>query len=385
MLTPSVEQDPAPAPAPAPAPTSAPAPAPTSASTPAPASVSAAVALVLAFPVLGSVACRTAPDAVDSAGAPSSDSAEGGSDLVDLTVAGQESRFPIEGEVVAVDAERRLITLAHEPIEGLMPAMTMDFGVGARGDWLLETAAPGARLRAELVVPGAPDEELSTGDGGDTDGGQVGAVANTEPGSSRLANAVVWRPAENRVVEIVPIAEPGTALPAIGLIDQDENGLRLEDYRGEVLVFSFIYTRCPLPDFCPRMSQRLAAAHEAIGRQPETYGAGTQLLSITIDVDNDTPAVLREYGLRYLADGDQPFDRWRFATTTLNELRELTQLVGLRFVPERGEFAHSLRIVIVDRAGLVAKIHVGNTWTAEELLADIEAVVATGRPAPSAP
>lgn len=263
--------------------------------------------------------------------------------------AAESLRYELHGEVVEVAEDEGTITLAHEEIEGFMSAMTMPFNV--RDEWIFDAAEPGARVTATLVVQGM---------------------------SSWLEDVVVRKAADRGAAAEVVVTQPdpGAAVPVIELVDQDGTEFSLADYAGEWWAFTFIYTTCPLPDFCPRMTGNMAGVYEAIEADPERYG-DARLLAVTVDPANDTPAVLREYGLEYVGDAEG-FRRWSFARADPEALGELAGFTGLRFMPEAGEVVHSLRTVVVDPDGRVVTTLVGNRWEPEEMLQTLATAVAAG-------
>ena len=149
----------------------------------------------------------------------------------------------------------------------------------------------------------------------------------------------------------------GDRLPDAPLVDQTGRPFRLSELRGKPLALTFIFTRCPFPDYCPRLNAQFAAAQNAI--EP----AKAQLLSISIDPVYDTPARLTEYSARYAPDTA----KWRFATGEVAEIRRLGAALGLVVAPENGTLSHSLRTIVVDSTGRIEKVFSGNGWTATEL------------------
>lgn len=260
----------------------------------------------------------------------------------------QARRYELRGEVVEVQPERRTVIVEHAPLEGFMDAMTMPFNV--RQEWVLDAAEPGSRIRATLVVDGD---------------------------RSWLEDVILRKSAARgaAAAAVVPQPQPGDPVPVISLLDQDGVELSLQQYEGEFWAFTFVYTRCPLPDFCPWISKNFAALYGAIEAEPQRYG-DAQLLSITVDPAYDSPPVLREYGLEQLgARGEAGFERWRFARADPQPLGHLSHFTGLRFMPEKGEVVHSLRTVLVDPDRRVVRIFVGNTWDPAELLEALEEAV----------
>jgi protein SCO1/2 len=258
-------------------------------------------------------------------------------------------RYPIEGRVVEVDRASRSVTLAHEDIPGFMPAMTMPFVVLERDAALLQRMAPGDSLRATLVVSDSRYwlEELV------------------------VVGAPVAVPAAGSPAPAFREPQPGDAVPDVALVDQDNHALRLADYRGRALALSFVFTRCPMPDFCPFLMKGFARAHETL-LADAALARGTALLTVSFDVAHDTPAVLRAYGLP-LQRTEPPFSHWRLASGRLPEVRRLGAALGLDFREEDGSFTHNLRTAVIGKDGRLRRLFRGNDWKAEELVAEIRA------------
>ena len=184
-------------------------------------------------------------------------------------------QYPLTGQVLAVSPDGGEITVRHEEVKGFMPAMVMPFKVKDRA--LTKGRLPGDLVKATLVVT---DEEawLSTLE---------------KTGWAPFPQAAGEAPA-------VPLVKTGEAVPDVTLIDQNGRSFRLSSFRGSPVLVTFIYTRCPLPDFCPRMDRHFQAVQNAIkaGRLP----AGVRLLSISFDPDYDTPAVLEAHAAAVGAD-----------------------------------------------------------------------------------
>ena len=144
------------------------------------------------------------------------------------------------GRSLAVDPGRQEITIKHDDIHGFMPGMTMPFKVSdAR---LLTGGRRAIWSTATLVVE--DDDGLSVSRSTTT-----GHAALTEPPPPPDDG----RPRAGR-------SGPGRAARRTKRARRD----RLSDWRGRVLAVTFIYTRCPLPDFCPLMDRHFAAVQRAI-------------------------------------------------------------------------------------------------------------------------
>ena len=252
---------------------------------------------------------------------------------------GPERRFDIVGRVVSVDRSQGQVTLDHEEIKGYMGAMVMPYAV--KDAWAWGVLAPGQTVRATLVVRGDRSwiEGLS--------------ISQAEPS----------RPSS---VARSPEPAAGDAVPDFALVNQDGRRIHLGQYRGLPLVVSFIYTSCPLPDYCPRTSANFAALHAALG-------AKAHLLLISFDPDGDTPAVLRAYGRRYL--NPPEFGQWEFATGTPEEIRKVAVWFGLSYWKESGQIVHSLRTALVGPDGRIRRVYTDNRWTPAQVVAELGAGV----------
>lgn len=244
-------------------------------------------------------------------------------------------RYDLKGKVVSFDKNKKEVTIAHEPIPGYMDAMTMPFRL--RDEWVFDVLAPGAKIQATLVVDGAKSW-----------------IEN--PTVTQVADPQL---AQNADAGVEP--EAGVALPDFSLVNQAGKKIKLSQYRGRTLVLTFIYTRCPLPDYCPLMSSNFAEIRKSMP-------PNTQLLSISIDPAYDTPQVLREYGLRYLPN-EKAFQTWEFATGSAEEVQAVAKFFGLSYWQENDQIIHGLRTAIVSPEGKLVKVYHGNEWKPAEILA----------------
>ncbi len=256
------------------------------------------------------------------------------------------NRYALQGTVVEADPPARSVTLAHDEIPGFMPAMTMAFELRDPEAALLRTMAPGDAVAATLVVSDS---------------------------SSWLEEVVVTRPPSPGVVPAgaaVPRQpQPGDAVPDVVLVDQSGRSLRLAEYRGRALAITFVFTRCPMPEFCPFLMRGFAGAHQALVADPALAGK-TALLTVSFDVGHDTPRVLLAYG-RPFQKTEPPFSHWRLATGRLAEVRTLGAAFGLQFSEAEQSFSHNLRPAIVAPDGRLRRLFTGNDWTSDQLVAEL--------------
>ncbi|HSD26662.1 MAG TPA: SCO family protein [Vicinamibacteria bacterium] len=264
----------------------------------------------------------------------------------DAPAAGQ--RYPLKGKVVEVDVENRKVTITHEDIPGFMPAMTMPFAVPEKDAALLREVGPGDEITATLVVP---DSRYWLED--------LVVVKKGTPDPNAPPSARAHEP------------HPGDAVPDAALVDQDGKPFRLADYRGKALALTFVFTRCPMPDFCPLMMRNFQAAHATLARDA-ALAARTHLLTISFDTKHDTPEVLRAFGKPFQKTAT-PFTHWTLATGKDEVIRELGGALGLDYVEEDRSFTHNLRTAVLDRDGKLRRLFGGNEWTPEELVAELKA------------
>ncbi len=258
-----------------------------------------------------------------------------------------QQRYELKGKVVSVEKDKRLVTVAHEEIKDFMESMTMPFTL--RDEWAFDVMAPGDQITATLVVDGAESwlENI------------VISKASAEPGGSPGAGE----------------AKPGDVVPDFSLINQNNQPIHTSQYRGKALLLTFIYTRCPLPEYCTLMSTNFAAVDRELQNQPELYDK-TRLLSISIEPEYDTPAVLRSYGASHTGRyEEEKFSHWEFATGTKEQVKEIAEFFGLQYYPEKDQIIHGLRTVIIAPNGKVARVYRGNEWKPEDAVADLEAAL----------
>jgi protein SCO1/2 len=169
------------------------------------------------------------------------------------------------------------------------------------------------------------------------------------------------------------IPEPGDEVPDFQLVNQSGRHISLHQYRGQTLLLTLIYTRCPFPDFCPRVSHEFAAINRQVQADPARYGK-THLLSISFDPVHDTPKVLRDYGFSCAGSKDPTlFKRWEFSVIPAAELPDFANYFALTYKEEGGLITHSLSTAVISSDGRIIKWHHGLDWQASDLLQDVAA------------
>jgi protein SCO1/2 len=254
-----------------------------------------------------------------------------------------ENRYELKGKVVSVDRAKGEVTVEHGEVKGYMPGMTMPFPV--RDAEALKVMEPGDQVQAALVV---------TDDGYWLDSP---VITKGQPGGDIVSSFAGG--AE---------PQPGAEVPDVKLFNQDGRPLSLKQFKGRALVVTFIYTRCPLPDYCPLMSANFARLNAAIDADA-ALRKRAHLLSVTLDPEYDRPPVLKAYGGTY-AGGK--FDNWDFATGDPAEVRRLAEFFGLTYKADGDQVIHSLRTAVVTPEGKLFKIYRGNEWKSDEVLSDLK-------------
>ncbi len=266
------------------------------------------------------------------------------------TDADDVARYELKGQILAVRPERDEVLIKHGDIKGFMPGMTMPFVV--KDGKLLTGIAPGDLVEATLVLSGT-DAHLS-------------ALKKT----GHAALDVPPAPAATSGFELL---KDGETVPDQLLIDQDGKPRPLSTLRGHRIALTFIYTRCPMPDFCPLMDRHFQAVQREIKKTPAL--SDVRLVSVSFDPQFDTPPVMKAHAERLQADPRI----WTFVTGEREEVTRFAARFGVSV--ERAEqnpidITHNLRTAIIDTEGRVVKVHTGNSWTPADVLADLKATPA---------
>ena len=255
--------------------------------------------------------------------------------------------YAARGLVRQISADHRHATIQHEAIAGYMGAMTMEFAVKAPNE--LGGIAPNDEITFTLAVT----ENASW----------IETIHCVAHHISEVTNHVFVFHAES------PELKVGDPMPDGELRAESGARLRFSDFRGRAVAFTFFFTSCPLPDFCPRMNRNFFETRKILLTDTNAP-ANWQLLSISFDPAFDTPAILSG-SAQYYRGGDP--DRWLFAVAPTNTLAELSPAVDLHFWRENGSTSHNLRTVVLDAGGKIFRQFDGNEWTPQALAAAIAA------------
>ena len=261
--------------------------------------------------------------------------------------------FPVRGRVVAVHGPD--VTLDHEAIPGFMDAMTMSYKL--KDPAIVSELHPGDRITATLLVQKDPD-------------GFNNALLD------HIVVIAQARPDYKPAVQY-HVPTPGETVPNFAFLNQSDRTIHLQQFRGRALLMTFVYTRCQLAEFCPRMSHNFADIDKALASVPSLYRQ-THLLSISFDPAYDRPAVLRSYGGAYTGRFTQEtFSHWDFAAPPIDKLAEVTQFFNVGVTPgDASSLTHSLSTVLIGKDGKVVAWYPSGDWQTSDVLAQLKQAAA---------
>lgn len=277
-----------------------------------------------------------------------------------LLQASSVQRYDVTGFVLTVDAPNRTVLVSHDRIPGYMDAMTMPYRVDDPRE--LQHLKPGEKIQFTLVVSKTASY-ISKVHVLEYDSMERDPVQNR-----RLA---LLDEAMRAKAGLPSALSTGQTVSDFSLVDQTNRKVTLSEFKGKVVALTFIYTRCPLPDYCLRLSNNFARLQKRFG---DRMGRDLVLLSVSFDPDHDQPEVLREYAERFKAN----VEGWHFLTGALSSVKQVCGMFGVNFWPDEGLLTHSLRTAVIDREGkLVANVE-GNQFTAVQLGDLVEATLTHG-------
>ena len=162
-------------------------------------------------------------------------------------------------------------------------------------------------------------------------------------------------------------------MPDGKFVDQDGKTRRFGSFKGSTVVMTFIYTRCPLPTFCPLMDRHFATLQKSAegGSGPAAACTSSR---VSFDPATDTPAVLKTHAKALGAD----CSRWTFLTGDRDDVDQFASRFGVsvsRALNDARDITHNLRTAIIGTDGTLVKVYTGNDWTPEQVLADLKNVV----------
>jgi protein SCO1 len=257
--------------------------------------------------------------------------------------------YHLRGKVVSTDAAHGIAVLDHDAIPGFMEAMTMPYQL--KDASVLSELHPGDVITADVLVSKNAQQTILLD--------HVVVVAQAKPD---------YKPAT-----FYHVPAPGDAVPDFSLRNQDGKEIHLGQFKGKTLLLTFIYTRCPLPNFCPLVTRNFAVINGKLASNPALY-AKTHLLCVSFDPEHDTPERLRAYGATYIgSDTKSAFAHWDFAVSNKAALLEMAKFFDVGITHgENDTITHTLSTTLIGADGKVIQFYPGNEWTPDQVVADVK-------------
>lgn len=257
--------------------------------------------------------------------------------------------YKLRGKVVSTNSSTGEVTLDHESIPGFMDAMTMPYKL--KDPSILTELHPGDVITAEMMVSQQAEADVFLD--------HFVVIAQGKP--------------DYKPTVIYHVPELGDKVPDFTMRNQDGQLIHLNQYRGKAVLITFIYTRCPLPNFCPLVTRNFATIEKQLAVDPKLYGM-THLLSVSFDPDHDTPERLRAYGAQYIGSSTKNvFAHWDFAAPQKPVVGEMAKYFDVGITAGADDtINHTLSTTLIGRDGKVVRFYPGNEWTPEQVLNDVK-------------
>jgi protein SCO1/2 len=264
-----------------------------------------------------------------------------------IAIPSDAKNYQLKGIVVSSDATKGVVEVDSEAIPGLMGAMTMPYKLAQPG--VASELHPGDHITARLRV--ADSGSLID---------QIDVTAQAKP--------------DYKPIKAYNVPTNGEAVPDFKFLNQSGKTIAVDQFRGKALLVTFIYTRCPLPDYCIRMSSNFATIQKQLAADPQLYGR-THLLSISFDPAYDTPQVLHSYGTAYA--GNTGLSHWDFAAPPPAELDAVEQFFDVGVSSgSNNTLTHSLSTAVITPEGKIFRWYPNNDWTPSAVVDDVKQAIA---------
>lgn len=275
--------------------------------------------------------------------------------MVAITSLGAEEKHPATGLVLGLNQDRHTVTISCQEIPGYMDAMVMTFSL--RGA-VPAKVSPGANI--DFTMTTASDAAYA-------DDIRIHPFESLELDPTQARRLRLMENVTAPALHAKPI-DPGGTVPDFTLTDQSKQRVTLSQFAGKVVALTFIYTRCPLPDYCFRLSNNFGQLQK---RFRTRMGNDLVLLSVVIDPAHDQPAALSDYARTWKADSHA----WHFLTGPLLQIEQMAHGFDMNFYPEEALFVHSFHTIVIDRQGKLAANLEGNSFSAKQLGDLVETVL----------
>lgn len=251
--------------------------------------------------------------------------------------------FTVLGYIERIENDGSRIVIDHEEMPGYMPAMIMPFKVKDPSE--SDDLSSGDQIRFTYVVEPTRSwiESIE----------KTGLKRETKIESDNVASS--------------SILKPNDLLPDYTFLDQENREVRLSDYRGQPVAITFVFTRCPVPEYCPAMMRNFGTVEKMLSADPSAPDSW-QLLTISFDPEYDTPEVMKRYGNAF----GKRSENWSLLTSTsLEPIEGIAKNIGLKFGKKDDSYLHNLRTIVLDPDGRITKIFTDESWSPEELVQEI--------------
>jgi protein SCO1/2 len=257
--------------------------------------------------------------------------------------------YHLRGKVISTDAAHGIVVLDHEAIPGFMAAMTMPYQL--KDPSIISELHPRDVITADVLVSKSAQQTVL-----------LDHVVVVGQAKADYKPAVFYH-----------VPAPGDKVPDFNLKNQNGRAIRLEQFKGKMLLLTFIYTRCPLPNFCPLVTHNFAVIDKQLAANPELY-AKTHLLCVSFDPEYDTPERLRAYGATYIgSDAKNAFAHWDFAVPDNKALLEMAKFFDVGITHgENDTITHTLSTTLIGADGKVVQFYPGNEWTPDQVVGDVK-------------
>jgi protein SCO1/2 len=163
-------------------------------------------------------------------------------------------------------------------------------------------------------------------------------------------------------------------LADVKLIDQDGKNIKLHDFKGHYVFMTFVFTRCPMPEMCPRT---LALVKDLINQWKtlprwKQKGFPLKAIAVTLDPEHDTPAAMKDYAAKLGLD----FEYFSFVTGDPKDLKELAAQFNVIGIESDGTISHVVKAALMNPLMLPLREYKDNNWNAEQVLRDMRQSVA---------
>lgn len=261
--------------------------------------------------------------------------------LILASCGNSRKKYVLTGRIISKQFSKQLLIVNNDDIPGFMPAMTMPYEVKDPNGFA--QVQPEDLIRADVVVENPNQFHLE----------HLMVTGKSSAGSTPAGAA--------RHVLMI-----GEKAPDVPLVNQDGKTVRFSQFKGKAVLLTFIYTRCPFPDYCPLLSRQFAAIERDLAKNPEDYKK-THLTSISLDPNYDKPPILRAYGLPYVKNDPKGFQHWDFVSKSPDDLQKLVGNFGLEYSEENSQISHSMNTILLGPDGAVANMWPGNEWKPDEV------------------